>query len=102
MTVWQDGEVLYNGQRSGVSKDEAARFRRALLPFPPTAKRAGTSTTDAMSKLCPVQIQWPADGRGARPVTCGDYGTPVFEAVLRAFAIVHLHVPLNQRGYWTL
>lgn len=105
VTVWQDGEVLNNGQRSRISRDEAAQFRRALLPFPPNAIRTGGSTADALSKLCPVQIQWPADD--VRPVTCGDYGvagmhSPVFEGILRAFGVIHLDMHLNQNGYLTL
>ena len=107
VTVWEDGEVLNNGQRFRVSEDEAAQFRRTLIPFLPNATRRDTSTTDALSKLCPVQIKWPADDRRSRRVTCGNYGiagvhNPLFEAVLRALGFVRVDLHLNQNGYRTL
>lgn len=101
VTVWSDGQISIDGRNPfRVSREDAARFQSTLAPFRRPGSYADASSSHILSKLCPVEIQWPADDAGVRPMTCASYSVgeiqdSVFEAVARAFSAIHL----DRNGY---
>jgi hypothetical protein len=99
VTVWKDGRITFNANRTRVSVEEAAGFSKILLPFRPVGKDATADPSKLSADFCPVKVQWPADGRGSRRVICGTYNEArdsLFKAVMEALRTVHLNIATPQ------
>jgi hypothetical protein len=96
LTVWEDGRILVNGGDRRISKDEAAQFRRILLPFRPTDRLAATDVSTVLPNACTIKVKWRADRSDAQPVRCGTFELwgidPLPDAVMQALQSIHVSI----------
>ena len=102
LTVWKDGRMVVDGaSRPRVSRQDAARFSKILLPFRPTGSGATSDPSSWLSPdLCSVKVQWPVDKHGGQAVVCDIYSGSLFPAVMQALRSIHVDIAVPATCAW--